>query len=155
MQSLITDVTTFTQLKLRATMYRASGYPNCDPEFIPLLKRLNDIPGLVTVWCCTGHPKPEEGESDRFYVVFGVDASGLQALERIYRRMSQHLYRPIPVDGLCLSTHRQFALSLETGVLIKPFCDTEVYQQWTIAVVVNTPEHVQQALEAMAVALES
>ena len=49
-----------------------------DPAIVPLLQAINDIPGFVTTWSCSGHPE-SEGDG-RGYFTICVNEEGLEKI---------------------------------------------------------------------------
>ena len=58
--------------------------PDMDKDMIPLCDALNEMPGVRTFFCCSGHGRGREGE---FYIFMGC--SSVKSLRRITRAFSR------------------------------------------------------------------
>lgn len=75
----------FDQLKKRYQDYKYEGFPNLDKGMKNIIESLNEIPGLVTVFCCEGHyPSSSEtyGWQDNAQLL--VVTKDLKAFEKLY-----------------------------------------------------------------------
>lgn len=66
----------FDALVLRYQEVMSNSEDILDPSIVPLLKAINDIPGFVTTWSCSGHPDQEGG--GRGYFTVCVNEEGLK-----------------------------------------------------------------------------
>lgn len=55
----------FRILKERWQSVEDSNYEGIDPRMVSTLCMLNDIPGVVTIWCCSGHTHEELKAANR------------------------------------------------------------------------------------------
>ncbi len=69
-----------------------------DLELIPVLKKFNQIPGLVTFMSCAGHPERErESASGKvLYITFGFQSEGIAALLQIYEVLQERYVQRFP-----------------------------------------------------------
>jgi hypothetical protein len=58
-----------------------------DPKILPLLKKLNATPGIVTVFSCQGHK--DEGKSP--YIMLAVTSAGYKRLMKMYSIITDHI----------------------------------------------------------------
>ena len=63
------SITQFDTLKQRWADELRAGCANIDPRITDTLKKFNTLPGVVSVWSCSGHTKAEmiEAKTERFY----------------------------------------------------------------------------------------
>lgn len=65
----------FTILEEQYRTLRENSPEIFDPAILPLLDAINKIPGFVTTWSCSGHPK--DGVGDVGYFTICVNITGL------------------------------------------------------------------------------
>ncbi|QXO10080.1 hypothetical protein pEaSNUABM37_00119 [Erwinia phage pEa_SNUABM_37] len=57
----------FNVLKRRWEIELAEGCPSIDPRLVESLKAFNALPGVVSIWSCSGHTKAEqEADNEKF-----------------------------------------------------------------------------------------
>lgn len=56
-----------------------------------VVKALNQLPGVCTVWSCEGHVQ-EDCDTDRMYISFVVLEGHVASLERIYKRFAPYAF---------------------------------------------------------------
>ena len=86
--------------------FKASAEEACkgtfkiDPEMIPIIKEFNKIDGVITRFCCEGHP--EKNKSDDAYVMLAFNKTGLEKLLdfNMYQSFLNIQLGPDPVWGL-------------------------------------------------------
>lgn len=90
-KTLATDPIVFHSLKERWDELVASKSYLCfDTPLIPILPKLNSLPGVCTVFSCSGHPpknKDEPGDN-RGYILFSYTVEGLAFLVELYTSLS-------------------------------------------------------------------
>jgi len=89
----------FDQLKQRYIDYKDEGFPNLDKGMKNIIESLNEIPGLVTVFCCEGHYSPSP-ETDRWrdsaqLLVATKDLKAFEKLYSIYENTSMRLKKRV------------------------------------------------------------
>ena len=89
----------FDQLKQRYQDYKEEGFPNLDKRMKNIIESLNEIPGLVTVFCCEGH-YPTSPEIDRWHdsaqlLVATKDLEAFEKLYSIYENTSMRLKKRV------------------------------------------------------------
>lgn len=69
----------FDILKKRWEQELAAGCPSIDPRLVDTLKMFNKLPGVVSIWSCSGHTKEEQLKvSEKFeslqerYIIFAI-----------------------------------------------------------------------------------
>jgi hypothetical protein len=142
LKSLTTDIDTFNVLKERYQEWEHLGHPHCDPELIDALIALNKLPGVATVWCCSGHEDPDGGER-HFQLIFAVTEEGLNKVIEIYNQMTDRVFDLLP----------EIFLQLNTGYLYTP-ATNGTYRYWEIEA--RPTDVIQQCrlLKALARALQ-
>ena len=104
------DEELLTMFKERFKKWGEVDFACCDPNVLPILKKLNTVDGLATVWSCEGHPEKKAPGENRFYIMFAANANGMRFLERVYSSLKYQLRRTrFPVNTLALAfTSRDF-----------------------------------------------
>jgi hypothetical protein len=90
-ERLVTDQVVFDVLRQRLSeqLQEHPGYVGmCDPGMEPILERLNAIPGVVTVFCCSSHPEKQDFS---FYVMMATRFHGLNTLTTVYDLLSRRV----------------------------------------------------------------
>lgn len=133
----------FDILKKRWEQELAAGYPNIDERIVTTLKRFNTLPGVVSVWSCSGHTYKEmelKGQSDFYkplqdrYITFVISPDAhrvFEGFEQYLREMDRTdwgLFRPELIAqhlGWCFDTDP------ETGRVIVTM---QTYPCWTLKI---------------------
>lgn len=79
----------FAQFQNRAFKYESYGFPEADPECIPLIKALNRTKDITPVFSCAGHP--EENKLVRFYMLMACLPTGRKRLEHLFSQVADRL----------------------------------------------------------------
>lgn len=82
----------FSQLQERYQRWKEQGFSELDDGLLPLLEKLNRLPGLVTVSSCVGHQSRHKQLKSPFYIHLAVhNETGWRTLQLIYERMARRL----------------------------------------------------------------
>ena len=69
--------------------YLQTDLSEIDPRMLPILHEFNKIPGVVSIWCCSGHTVEEMGgKAPRYqfpYIIFGATKDA----EQLFKRFEQ------------------------------------------------------------------
>lgn len=57
-----------------------------DKKMVPIIKHLNTLEGVSTVFCCEGHPDVTSRGSTA-YIMFALQQRGIEKLNVLYRRL--------------------------------------------------------------------
>ena len=76
-------------LRVRYRRWTDRGQPSNDIDMYGILEAMNQLPGVVTIFCCESHPTRQK--PDRFYVMCMADPGGVvqlgKVVEACHRRM--------------------------------------------------------------------
>ena len=109
----------FDQLKQRYQDYKKEGFPNLDKGMKDIIELLNEIPGIVTVFCCEGHYSTLP-ETDRWHdsAQLLVATKDFEAFEKLY----------LIYENTMMRLKKRTQLTLRHRHLIWPFrADTDVW----------------------------
>lgn len=69
--------------------YLQTDLSEIDPRMLPVLQEFNKIPGVVSIWCCSGHTVEEmDGKAPRYqfpYIIFGATKDAELMFKRFER----------------------------------------------------------------------
>lgn len=90
----------FDQLKKRYQDYKDEGFIGLDKGMKNIIESLNEIPGLVTVFCCEGHfdDKHNRTPSGRIkldVIVSVLDQAALEALYKVHLLVAKEFNSPL------------------------------------------------------------
>jgi len=99
------------------------NFEGIDPPMVPLLKLLNQMPGVVTTDCCSAHP--EKQIMKRMYVAVVLIEKGEQLFadwfDRVYDKIMETMDNPVVVRLRCQLMmqirRRRFQLPDGSGVV--------------------------------------
>ncbi len=91
---MITDYRHYRRFKVRANAYKERlknnpSFAKVDEDIVDLLIALNTLPGVATVWSCSGHPC-ESSRPPKLYVVMALTRKGHQQLSDLFKRYLIH-----------------------------------------------------------------
>lgn len=90
----------FDQLKQRYKDYKEEGFPNLDKGMKNIIESLNEIPGIVTVFCCEGHydntsDRDSTGRIKLDVITAVLNQSALGALYKVHSLVAKELDAPL------------------------------------------------------------
>lgn len=86
----------FDQLKQRYKDYKEEGFPNLDKGMKNIIESLNEIPGIVTVFCCEGHyDNSSDGRIKLDVITAVLDQSALETLYKIHLLIAKEINTPV------------------------------------------------------------
>ena len=84
-----------------------AGMPDCDENLKDLIVKFNKLEGVVTRFCCDGHPDSDEGNS--FYICMVCTQEGLENIYKIYSEV---------IDNLSHELDITYSLQIEISQLV-------------------------------------
>lgn len=114
--------------------YLQTDLSEIDPRMLPVLQEFNKIPGVVSIWCCSGHTSEEMGgKAPRYqfpYIIFGATKDAEQMFKRFERW----------IQTLSVNQWKQHRPKLKTSMLsAAPYADKynlsgEIYPCWELTI---------------------
>lgn len=81
----------FTEFRKNWVEWYNAGMPDCDENLKDLIVKFNKLEGVVTRFCCDGHPDEDEGNS--FYICTVCTEEGIKNIFDIYGMVRDQLPR--------------------------------------------------------------
>ena len=72
-----------------------AGMPNCDENLKDLIVKFNKLKGVVTRFCCDGHPDSDEG--NYFYICMVCTQEGLENIYKVYSDVIDNLSHELDI----------------------------------------------------------
>lgn len=113
----------YAQLKQDWLDTLAEGkFEGFDQELIPLLKKFNQLPGVVSFMSCTGHMSNDgltvSKNHHSFYLTFAFDEQGLNVITNVFDKLREKVESEWPHhSSLYFPSPRSLALSFSVRAL--------------------------------------
>ena len=82
----------FDVLKARYLSWAAAGFPEGDQNILPVLRALNEVPGVTTTSSCESH-LGRENALQKFYITMAVTQEGYEVVLKIFESLYAELDR--------------------------------------------------------------
>lgn len=132
-----------TLARNRFYMWQEQGFPCLDKGMQDILIKLNRVPGVVSLFCCSGHE-----DVDRFYIMCLVSGEhGAANISRLFAKW-QHGLTLVETEDDGLSYMPELQISVAGSIFGKEGFHAD-YPSWTFSTYYNSHEdalHVQNTM---------
>ena len=85
----------FTEFRKNWVEWYNAEMPDCDENLKDLIVKFNKLEGVVTRFCCDGHPDSNEGNS--FYICMVCTQEGLENIYKVYSEVIDNLSHELDI----------------------------------------------------------